>query len=459
MKPLGIHNGAFGTDQKAPDPPRYPGIQLSKENLHVQLEQLTASLKQAEEMRAELDRRVFHLKTLYDVSKDIHGSVEIDAILRSFLLMSMGNFGVVTGFIMLMNVELAEIERFITLGIHDTDSFSFRTEWQKILKQKGLYDSMTAVKDMSHSESFLSPITLTLPFILDDNTMALLGLGAKLAGDIYSQDDKELLYTLLNNLSVAVKNARSFEQIRRLNLNLEAKNVELSTALNELKESLRKIEILESIKANLSKFVPAAVTRLIEKAPAEAFSELQERDLSVLFLDIGGYTGLCERLGHAVVHDIIEKHFSVFMDAIYANNGDVNETAGDGLMVLFMHENPETNALEAVRAALAIKERTARISREFSQLYRPLDVNMGINSGTALVGAAKFESLIGSRWTYTARGTLTNVAARISALGSKGTLLMSGTTAGRVKNLFSPMSRGMHKLKNVSEEVEVFELK
>ena len=123
---------------------------MPKEDLHLQLEQLTASLKQAEEMRAELDRRVFHLKTLYDVSKDIHGSVEVDAILRSFLLMSMGNFGVVTGFIMLMNVELAEIERFITLGIQDTDSFSFRTEWQKILKQKGLYDSMTAVKDMSH---------------------------------------------------------------------------------------------------------------------------------------------------------------------------------------------------------------------------------------------------------------------------------------------------------------------
>jgi class 3 adenylate cyclase len=435
------------------------GTQLSNEDLHVQLEQLTASLKQAEEMRAELDRRIFHLKTLYDVSKDIYGSVEVDAILRSFLLMSMGNFGVVTGFIMLMNVELAEIERFISLGIQDTDSFSFRAEWQKILKQKGLYDSMTSVKDMSRSEFFLSPVTLTLPFILDDSTMALLGLGAKLAGDAYSQDDKELLYTLLNNLSVAVKNARSFEQIRRLNLDLEMKNEELSKALHELKESLRKIEILESIKANLSKFVPAAVTRLIEKTPSEAFSELKERDLSVLFLDIGGYTGLCERLGHAVVHDIIEKHFSVFMDAIYANNGDVNETVGDGLMVLFMHEDPETNALEAVRAALAIRERTARISREFTQLYRPLDVNMGINSGTALVGAAKFESLVGSRWTYTARGTLTNVAARISALGSKGTLLMSRTTADRVKGSFLPASRGMHKLKNVSEEVEVFELK
>jgi len=431
---------------------------MPNEDFHVQLEQLTASLKQAEEMRAELDRRIFHLKTLYDVSKDMYGSVEVDAILRSFLLMSMGNFGVVTGFILLANVHAA-IERFITLGIQDTDSFSSRTEWQKILKQKGLYDSMTALKDLSHSESFLSPITLTLPFIMDDNTMALLGLAAKLSGDVYSPDDKELLYTLLNNLSVAIKNARSFEQIRRLNLDLEAKNLELSNALNELKESLRKIEILESIKANLSKFVPTAVTRLIEKAPAEAFSELQERDLSVLFLDVGGYTALCERLGHSVVHDIIETHFSVFMDAIYANNGDVNETAGDGLMVLFLNEDQKGNAIDAVRTALAIRDQTLRLKDECTMLYRPLDINMGINSGTALVGAAKFESLIGSRWTYTARGTLTNVAARISALGSQGTLLLSRTTADRVREIFSPMSRGMQKLKNVSEEVEVFELK
>jgi class 3 adenylate cyclase len=187
--------------------------------------------------------------------------------------------------------------------------------------------------------------------------------------------------------------------------------------------------------------------------------ELEERDLSVLFLDIEGYTGLCERLGDSTVHDIIERHFSVFMDAIYRNNGDVLETAGDGLMVLFMNENPETNALEAIRAALAIKERTAEISREFIQLYRPLDVNIGINSGRALLGAAKFESITGSRWTYTARGTLTNVAARIGALGFRGSLLMSRTTAERVKKHFSPVSLGMHKFKNVSDEVEVFELK
>jgi class 3 adenylate cyclase len=427
-------------------------------NIPPDIQSLQESMRQAQEVRDELDRRMFHLKTLYDVSKDVYSSVETETILKNFLLMTMGNFGVVTGFLLLSNVASAEIERFIQLGIQDDDSNSFREVCRRLLEKNGLYQSIAEIKALSRSHTFLAPIVLALPFVLDSDTIALVGLGPKLAGGEYTQDDKELLYTLLNNLSVAVKNARSFEEIRRLNRDLEEKNIELSKTLQELKESLRKIEILEKVKANLCKFIPATVTRMIDRSPTGMMPELEQRDLSVLFLDIEGYTGLCERLGDSIVHAIIERHFSVFMDAIYRNNGDVNETAGDGLMVLFMQENPETNAMEAVRAALAIKEQTVKISEEFSQLYRPLDVNMGINSGHALVGAAKFESITGSRWTYTARGTLTNVAARISALGSKGTILVSRETADRIKSHYCPTCRGRFKLKNVSEEVEVFEL-
>jgi class 3 adenylate cyclase len=415
------------------------------------IQQLQDSLKQAQEVRAELDRRVFHLKTLYDISKDVYSSVETETILKNFLLMTMGNFGVVTGFLLLSNVVSVEIEHFVQFGIQDDDSNSFREVCRQLFKEKGLHQSIAEIKAFSQSETFLAPIVLALPFVLEDDTIALLGLGPKLAGGEYTQDDKELIYTLLNNFAVAVKNAKSFEEIRRLNRDLEAKNLALAA-------SLRKIEILEKVKANLSKFIPATVSRIIDKSPTATIPELEERDLSVLFLDIGGYTALCERLGGSAVHDIIERHFSVFMDAIYRNNGDVNETAGDGLMVLFMHEDPETNALEAARAALAIKEQTFEISKQFTQLYRPLDVNIGINSGHALVGAAKFESLTGSRWTYTARGTLTNVAARISALGSKGTILVSSETAKRIQAHYCPTCRGKFKLKNVSEEMEVFEL-
>ena len=78
---------------------------------------------------------------------------------------------------------------------------------------------------------------------------------------------------------------------------------------------------------------------------------------AVLFLDIGGYTRLCEKLGSSEVNAVIEKHFSVFMDAIHANDGDVNETAGDGLMVLFLNKDQTANAMDAVLVPLNARPR------------------------------------------------------------------------------------------------------
>jgi class 3 adenylate cyclase len=239
---------------------------------------------------------------------------------------------------------------------------------------------------------------------------------------------------------------------------LQAKNIQLESTLNDLKKALRKVEILEDVKANLSKFVPNTVTRLIEKSPNGIIPESKDQDVSVLFLDIEGYTKMCEELEGSEINEVIEHCFSVFMDAIFTNNGDVNETAGDGLMVLFLNENKMTNALEAVRTALKIKDEAAHIKSEFKSLSAPLIINMGINSGPALVGAAKFDSYTGSRWTYTARGSVTNVAARIGAQASDGKILLSKTTADRVKAHFSLNSLGRFRLKNVTEEIEIFQV-
>lgn len=83
---------------------------------------------------------------------------------------------------------------------------------------------------------------------------------------------------------------------------------------------------------------------------------------------------------------------------------------------------------------------------------------MGINSGQALLGAAKFESQTGDRWTYTAWGMVTNVAARITGVASEGEILLTKTSADRVSGLFNTNPLGKFSLKNVSEEVETFAL-
>jgi class 3 adenylate cyclase len=427
-------------------------------DLQKELETLRNSLLQAEYTQTELDRRIYYLKTLYDVSKDIFSSVEYESILKNFLLMTMGNFGVAEGFILTVDVSCTEINGFVSVGFQGDDISLLRTGGSEILLSADLIKFMQNETELKNCGLLSSAMMCAFPFFVDTDCTGIMGLGAKLIGEPYNSDDTELLDTLINNLVVALKNARSFAEIKFLNQDLQEKNIQLETALEQLKASMRKVEILESIKDNLSKFVPVTVSRMIEKSPTSSIPESKKQDLSVLFIDIEGYTKLCEKLGGSQTNEVIEKHFSAFMDAIYANNGDVNETAGDGLMVLFLNEDQRANALEAVRTALDIKEKSTRIFKECSALDRPLDINMGINSGQALVGAAKFDTYSGSRWTYTARGNLTNIAARIGAQAAGGKIYLSKSTAERVKKQFSPISRGKFQLKNVSEEIEIFEI-
>ena len=105
------------------------------------------------------------------------------------------------------------------------------------------------------------------------------------------------------------------------------------------------------------------------------------KDVTVLFLDIEGYTRLSEELPREKLNEVIERYFSLYLSDIHAGEGDVNETAGDGLMILFQHGNPDEHAISAVRTALGILRKTTTANRELGKIYAPLSVNIGICSG------------------------------------------------------------------------------
>jgi class 3 adenylate cyclase len=427
-----------------------------KSNNKNELKKLRESLKESKLIQDELDRRNFHLKTLYDVSQDILGRVDSETIVKNFLLMTMGNFGIIQGLIMILDAPSGKIMHYISKGFHDSGQDYMQNCALQLLKKEDL-ESLMKNGVIHKAPCFLpSNVTHALSFAVNSKCLGLLALGSKLTGEPYNKGDKELLSTLVNNLVVALKNAKSFEDIKHLNQDLQEKNIQIKKALNELQAAMRKVEILESIKASLCTFVPNTVTRLIEKSPTASLPDSREQDVSVLFIDIQGYSALSERLDSAKLHKIIEEYFSMFMDAIYANNGDVNETAGDGLMVLFLDEDERINALESVRTALTIREKVPHISQKHNTLCDPLVINMGINSGSAFLGVAKFKSLTGCRCTYTARGVVTNLAARIGDVASEGAIFLSRSTADRVKDHFSLTPMGKFCLKNVSEEVEIF---
>ncbi len=230
----------------------------------------------------------------------------------------------------------------------------------------------------------------------------------------------------------------------------------------ELSEALDRIEFLEKVKRGLDRFVPDTVSRLVEENPDDPDLEKAAKDLTVMFLDIEGYTRLSEQLPRERLNEVIERYFSLFITDIHNENGDINETAGDGLMILFQGENPDEHASAAVRAALAIVEKTADANAAIDDARKshpPIQVNIGIGSGVCHVGSTRIKGAAGERWTYTATGPVTNVGARLCGAATKGQILLAPETADRLGGKFRLENIGSVSLKNVGDPVDVWEAK
>jgi class 3 adenylate cyclase len=225
-----------------------------------------------------------------------------------------------------------------------------------------------------------------------------------------------------------------------------------------LQTAVEKVTLLEQAKTHLSKFVPQSVQRLVDTNPDALALDKHETDVSVLFLDIAGYTKLSEALDQDKVSYLVERYFSSFLDDIYANHGDINETAGDGLMIIFQDADAATHAVQAAWTALAIRNKTAQINAGHQGTYDPVQVNIGINSGLASVGSSKFEGLAGARWTYTASGAVTILAARLATFATEGAVVIGPETARRIQDRFQLDALGVHPLRNISEPVPLFRL-
>ncbi|MBP7691586.1 MAG: tetratricopeptide repeat protein [Anaerolineales bacterium] len=149
----------------------------------------------------------------------------------------------------------------------------------------------------------------------------------------------------------------------------------------------------------------------------------QRRTVTVLFVDISGYTGLSGQLENEDLYTLIRQTMEALAQAVYKFDGVVDKFTGDGLMALFgapiAHEN---NAELAVRAALEMQAAAARLSAGVRQRFdTDLHLHIGLHSGPVIVGG------IGSNlmMNYTAIGDTVNLARRLEEAAARGTIVVS----------------------------------
>lgn len=224
---------------------------------------------------------------------------------------------------------------------------------------------------------------LLLPIKHGPQLVAFLCLGEKRSGDVYINTDLALLGAVCSRIS---------SELQRFDIE------DVRARSRAMQESLRR-------------YVPAAVAEVLERGTE---LEADTRDVSILFVDIRGYTRYSESHTAAEIFAMLNRYTEAVSGVVRKHRGSLVEFNGDGLMAVYgAPQLIDAKERAAVASALEIVQalRALELGRT-SPDHPRLEVGIGIATGAAFVGNIRAVD----RMIWGAIGNTTNLAARLQGL-------------------------------------------
>ena len=179
------------------------------------------------------------------------------------------------------------------------------------------------------------------------------------------------------------------------------------------------------------------------------------REISVVFLDLRGFTAFAETSEPEEVSEVLESYHAEVGRFIVEHEGTLERFTGDGMMIFFNDPAPVANPEErAVRMAEAMRARIRVLGAEWRRRGYDLDLGMGIAKGYATIGAIGFEG----RRDYAAIGSVTNLAFRLCTEAAPGQILISQRIYAAVADLVEAKEVGPLQLKGFHRPVVAYEI-
>jgi cell division septum initiation protein DivIVA len=231
---------------------------------------LEAALGELRESRDELDRRIFHLKSLSDLNSELSPMFDMDDLLQRFIMTIMGPLGVRQGFVLVFDRE-SRLWKFSSRGLEN------RPTLDADAVEKLLYRSFDTLRNWSVAPMSVNPIAdpsffrqegigidaaLGFFFLVDQSFMGLVSLGPTIKGDSFSPEEVDLLTTQTSSFLVFLKNVKDFEIIQALNENLTRRNEELRQTIAELTEARYTITLLEKARIRIRSLIQNEAERI-----------------------------------------------------------------------------------------------------------------------------------------------------------------------------------------------------
>lgn len=230
---------------------------------------------------------------------------------------------------------------------------------------------------------------------------------------------------------------------------------ELGDAFNDMAAGLREREL---IKRTLERYVSKGVAAELLREPGQAVLAGMRRELTVLFVDLAGFTSLAEQMAPEAVVAHLNEYFEAVCGAVLEEDGTVKEFQGDGVVAFWGAPIAQPDhAVRACRAALAAAARLDVLCASWAARGVPApSYRMGLHTAELVAGE------IGSRerGTYGVVGDGMNLASRIEGMNKVyGTrILISEATRVRAGDEFIARELDVVRVVGRRAPVKVFEL-
>ena len=203
----------------------------------------------------------------------------------------------------------------------------------------------------------------------------------------------------------------------------------------------------------LKRFFSPQLAEMIVSGGAEDPLKTHRREITVVFLDLRGFTAFAETAEPEEVMGVLREYHAAMGELILAHEGTLERFTGDGMMIFFNDPVPVENAAErAVQMAVSMRGRVADLGRAWRKRGHDLALGVGIAQGYATIGAIGFEG----RWDYGAIGTVTNLSARLCSEAKGGQILVAARVASAVEDLVEMEEVGTLALKGLLKPVATF---
>jgi adenylate cyclase len=229
---------------------------------------------------------------------------------------------------------------------------------------------------------------------------------------------------------------------------------DLAHAFDEMALGLKE---RERLKGTLDRYVSGDVAERILEEKDDLLLRGEVRRVTVLFLDVRGFTTISERLSPTEVVALLNEYFDVVVDCVTRHGGMLNKFIGDAAMCIWGAPKAALNAeRDAVLCALEIQTAVAALSEGRARNgLTTVGLGIGINAGEAVagnLGAAR-------RLEYTVIGDAVNLAQRLESQAKAGEVLISQAVYEKVETLVEVSPREAVKLKGKTQPVALWEVK